>query len=387
MKSVLYKPTWRIYFNNTAAYAIYLITRMLVKNKKKGKGLLFINTGQIGDLVISSVILLNAQKLNSGYKIYFLLQEKYMELYSDYTGNVEFITWQKEKYKYNIIYRISFLNKLRSLGINRTYNLTAARGITNDELSLLSGAEKVFCLSSNWKYLKKLFGNLMDKKYEQVLNFGTLNEYEKHTELIKFITSDSIFMNKTHIYLSSDVVKRTQGKVKFLDDNSDQSYVVIAPMSDTIEKDWSFENYKELIVQIVENTNYLIILIGTNKQNIHFRSIEKFNPSRIMNTAGRYSLLESAIIVKNSLLYIGNDSGFTHIAKALGTPLLGIVGGGYWKSFFPYNISSTEKYLYDECEYSGCELRCMFSQKYCLTNVTPRDAFNHIADLIPQKRK
>ncbi|MEI7907253.1 MAG: glycosyltransferase family 9 protein, partial [Bacteroidota bacterium] len=68
-----------------------------------------------------------------------------------------------------------------------------------------------------------------------------------------------------------------------------------------------------------------VLLLGTSEQRNTIDSIVK-NNNLLINCAGKLSILESAALVKKSRLFIGNDSGFTHIAKALGIPYIGIIG-------------------------------------------------------------
>jgi len=67
------KPTWLTYFNNTIAFLLLSIFRIFLKPKKNGKNLLLINTGQIGDLIISSVIFQNFNLLKQKYDNVFLI--------------------------------------------------------------------------------------------------------------------------------------------------------------------------------------------------------------------------------------------------------------------------------------------------------------------------
>ena len=155
---------------NFIGFTIFkMLKHYLVLSNNNSKNLLFINTGQIGDLIISSLIFKNADILKKKYdNIYFLLKYEFAELFKD-ENKINFIQWNYKKYKYNIIYRIKFLLNLRKLNIIDTFNLTAARGITVDELSLLSGGKNIFALNSNYRYLTKLFGESIDKMYTKIL--------------------------------------------------------------------------------------------------------------------------------------------------------------------------------------------------------------------------
>ncbi|HED38312.1 MAG TPA: hypothetical protein ENI76_08735, partial [Ignavibacteria bacterium] len=72
------KPTWLTYINNTIAFSILLLLKLLLRPSVKGSNILFINTGQIGDLIISSVVFRNAELIKKIYgKIYLLVKKEY----------------------------------------------------------------------------------------------------------------------------------------------------------------------------------------------------------------------------------------------------------------------------------------------------------------------
>ncbi|PJA98316.1 MAG: hypothetical protein CO128_07890, partial [Ignavibacteriales bacterium CG_4_9_14_3_um_filter_30_11] len=177
------KPIFVIYINNTIAFLLLSIFRIFLKPINNGENLLFINTGQIGDLIVSSIILDKIDLLKKKYnKCYFLLRKEYRGLFEN-MESIEFIYWSYRKYKYNLFYRIKFLLMLRKLNLIVTFNLTAARGVTVDELSLLSGSKNIYALNSNFRYLTKLFGKKLDQMYIKILAENILNEYDKNIEV------------------------------------------------------------------------------------------------------------------------------------------------------------------------------------------------------------
>ncbi len=183
------KPVWQIYFNNFVAFVIFIFFKYLLKDKNISQNnILFINTGQIGDIIISSVLFENITNFNKNQKIFFLINENYNEIFKNYLGPVQIINWNYKKYKFNFYYRINFLRKIRKIGFDITVNLTAARGITNDEIALLSGAREIICLNSNWRYLKKIFGKKMDSFYDIIINTNSNNEFDRQLIAIEYLT-------------------------------------------------------------------------------------------------------------------------------------------------------------------------------------------------------
>jgi len=259
---------------------------------------------------------------------------------------------------------------LRSYGFDYCVNLTSARGITNDEVALLSGAQEVFCLNNNWKYLTKLFGQIMDHRYDKILDFHTISEPVRNVNILEYIVGAKV-SNATSVFINAETEARADRVLDtFLQRKQGEKIIAISPLSDEQLKNWPISHYEELCRQIVQHYDVKILLLGTPQQKASFDHIALVDREKIINLAGKLSIVESAAIVKHSVLFIGNDSGFTHIAKALRKKLIGIIGGGGNGLFFPYSVTDHESYLFHQLDCFGCEWKCYRDKPYCMHNVT-----------------
>ena len=137
---------------------IFLLTfRLLYWGRSKSQNTLFINTGNIGDLIISGKILEVLGNSENDENYYFLVNEKQLELFHNYNGKVRLLGLDVTAFKYNLIYRIGFLTELKNKNIGRVYNLTSVRTTWNDILALAIGATNVYCYENTWKTLIKVF--------------------------------------------------------------------------------------------------------------------------------------------------------------------------------------------------------------------------------------
>ncbi len=352
------KPTLIIYINNTIAFIILKILSIFFKQKRTNKeGILFINTGQIGDIIISSMFLENEHCFRNDLQLYLVIKKEYSSIFKEYSGRFNIVEWDYKKYKWSIFYRINFIKKLRSLEYNQTYNLTSARGVTCDELALLSGSKQIYCLNSNWKYLKKCFGIRIDKKYNDILFKEYKNEYEKHIEVFKRTTKKDRPIISTK---NSNLFNST--KTKLLNNK----FIVISPFSSDNSRAYGLNNYLEISKQL--SSTYQIVLVGNSKEKDNSFLLPKIYDN-IINLIGKTELLEVLQIIKNCALFIGNDSGLTHAALKFNIPLIAIIGGGNYGKYFPFMEDEKRSFLYYLLECFDCEWKCIYSEKYCLTKV------------------
>ena len=372
------KINLRIYINNIFAFVLFRLMRLAF-----GKGgdvrsqkILVMNADKIGDLVISSTLMTNDRLLSKDYKLFFLVQKKYQDLFQDYTGPINLLFWDYDKYKHNLYYRIKHLKYLRHHQFDKLINLSSSRRIIFDELAILSGCKETFCFSDRWISVKKLFTAQMNRYYTKVLDYNSLNEYLRIVGMLEFIFEKQLTV-KPSIYISNNTVQNIRSRLvhKYKNSLFTKSTITIAPLTDREIKNWGIENYRNLCGQLCNALDAYVILIGSKEQREQLNVIRTISPGRIFNVAGEFSIIESAAIIKMSSLFIGSDSGFTHVAKAIGREYIGIIGGGSYGIYFPYHVSSNEHLLYYELECFGCQWNCIMEKPYCHFNVNYSEVF------------
>jgi ADP-heptose:LPS heptosyltransferase len=99
-------------------------------------------------------------------------------------------------------------------------------------------------------------------------------------------------------------------------------YVAIAIGAAHNTKKLPVEKLKEL----VEKIKFPIILLGGKEDFANGERIAKSDPVKIYNACGRFSLNESADIIRNARLVISHDTGLMHIAAAFKKNILSVWG-------------------------------------------------------------
>ncbi len=83
----------------------------------------------------------------------------------------------------------------------------------------------------------------------------------------------------------------------------------------------------EMLRQLCGLLEYPVILVGGKEDTPEGEQIATLDPMRIYNACGRFSLHESADLVRRSKLVISHDTGLQYIACAFNKPVLAIWGG------------------------------------------------------------
>ena len=107
-----------------------------------------------------------------------------------------------------------------------------------------------------------------------------------------------------------------------------KSFVVIHCSSNERNREWTSEKWRALVSWIVDKIGLDVFEVGTSPcvtepDSCHMRSL-----------CGTLSMLETAEVIRRATLFIGIDSGPAHLANAVGTP--GVIMLGQYQSFRSY---------------------------------------------------
>ncbi len=162
--------------------------------------------------------------------------------------------------------------------------------------------------------------------------------------------------------------------------------LVVAPGSVWPTKRWPVERFREVAARARERWGLVPVALGASDERDQCAEVVSGAPGG-WNAAGLLSLGESAAVIARARVYIGNDSGPTHIARALGTPTVAVFGptdpGQF--SFDGHEL------LYADLECSACSFyggrRCPEGHWDCMRSLRPEDALAAVATLLSEGKE
>jgi heptosyltransferase-2 len=87
-------------------------------------------------------------------------------------------------------------------------------------------------------------------------------------------------------------------------------------------KRWPVHKWKEFC----DKMDHPVILLGDQHDAVNGNEIASVDPIKIYNACGKFSINESADLVRKSKLVISNDTGLMHIAAAFKRPIISLWG-------------------------------------------------------------
>ncbi len=129
-----------------------------------------------------------------------------------------------------------------------------------------------------------------------------------------------------------EIPKEDQAIARSLLSNVRRPYVAIQaggalnPGSVMVEKRWPVDRYIELTRRMLAEGHDVVLTGGESDRARCEQIITQVNDPRVHLLAGKASLLVSAAVIQEAALYVGGDTGLSHIAAAVGTPVVAIFG-------------------------------------------------------------
>jgi ADP-heptose:LPS heptosyltransferase len=316
--------------------------------------ILVIRFSSLGDLVTLEPTFRAIKYFYSDAKISFLTTGIGKALYQDTDYFDEYILHKSV---------VSSISQLKNIKFDLIINLQCNKPSHYVSLFL----KKDFVVNKSHSLIQKLLGIKGKSK--------TIKEI---VEATKFIPKNEIdnYFNEVKEYIKLPV-----GKEQFFKEKNEKKHIAISIGTSErwISKKWGVDNYLKLIKKLVEN-NYQIILIGSKLELEESELIlNNFKENEVISFVNKTNLTQLKNLLAEVDLYIGNDSGPSHIAAGVGINTITIFGSTDIKhcvKFMPY--TGTHEYL-KPSEHIKChpcyKTKCPTNME-CMSSITIEQVFN-----------
>ncbi len=174
----------------------------------------------------------------------------------------------------------------------------------------------------------------------------------------------------------------------FIIDNNLNNFAAIAPGSIWKTKMYPAEYFQE-IISYFNSKGIKIVLIGSEKEAELCASLTGNNQKNVVITAGKFNIIETIELLKQSILLVCNDSAPAHLGQCAAIPVLMLYCSTNPSfGFYPYNNKSA--YLsYDDlfCKPCGIHGRteCPIKTFECGFNLKPASVILKIKEILNDK--
>ncbi len=289
---------------------------------------LIIRFSSIGDIVLTTPVVRCLKKQLANAEIHFLIKSSFRPIVNSnpYIDRIHYLENSladtiKELKKEDFDYIIDLQHNVRSMKVK---NALGKKSFSFNKLNI----EKWLYTNLKWNKLPAI--HIVDRYMQTVESFGVKNDGEG----LDYFIADDERVKETDIPASHQA-----GFVG----------IVIGAALNT--KKYPLHKLKELC----EALDHPVILLGGLEDAEEGERIAALDNIKIYNACGKYSLNESADLVRRAKLIVTNDTGLMHIAAAFKKPVVSLWGNtvpefGMYPYYGDNYLSRLEQPPYDIVE-------------------------------------
>lgn len=286
------------------------------------RGILLIQLGDIGDVVLSTPCIRALRKNYPQARIVVAVRGKAAELLEDspWLDQVIPLTRQSGSLWQKLRFQLDFFRNLRSLHCDLAIDLrTGTRGAI---MAFLSGASQRigFYAEDGRLWRNRLFTSLLKREYTPDLR---VVDY-----LLSLLAAFGISTEQRipGLVVAGDTQEKIRALLAREGISRDKKLVAVQPFSLWQYKEWGKEKYIGLIRWLVAEYGVAVLVTGSAAEKERAGEIVRGCGAECYNFAGKTSIAMYAALLQKCRLFIGVDSAGLHIAAAVGTPTVGIFG-------------------------------------------------------------
>lgn len=332
---------------------------------------LVVKLASLGDVLASSGVFSCLSKL--GYQVDHLVDEncKGMTQNNPYINEIISLgDTSKSNIFYKSIQAFKVILQLRKNKYDIAFNFHVSPLISL--ILYLVGIKNIYGFKNKLSFLYK-----ESLKYD----YKNINRTVQEFEILRLF--DKNIVNPISLEYYPKINENTLDKF-----NLPKKYIVCNPggalnnHSEMVNRRWNIEYYNE----VIDNLPYPVVIVGKGKTDKIL--VQQITSKNSINLVDRTTFDETALILKNSLMYFGNDSSILFLAASLKIATLGIFGPTSAKSANP--LSNKQFFIQSTFHCSPCYMpfdgikgkayQC--SNNECMKSIQPEEVLFKINQIL-----
>jgi ADP-heptose:LPS heptosyltransferase len=264
---------------------------------------------------------------------------------------------QRRAYLNNPFYRLKLIRRVRSAGFSKAVLVTCSREILGDSIIRMSGAPERIGSSGDLANMTKWQKRISDSWYTRLVPVPGLSFMELgcNAEFVRGLGSEDFRAGIPELHFPRVIPADLQGK----------EYYVVFPGAGPPDRRWPVQNFSMLSSLIYRATGWVGVICGGRGEESIATALTENCDAPLFNLAGQTSLPDLISVIAGARLLIGNETGAIHIAAAVSTPSVCILGGGHYGRFMPYRPERTTSrplpyVVARNMDCFGCNWRCIY---------------------------
>lgn len=226
-----------------------------------------------------------------------------------------------------------------------------------------------------------------------VCDGGVRHEVERNLHVVRFLGAGAEG-DAPELWLSEDDEAHAEAALAGAGIRPGEPVAALCPSRGASPlKAWPVERFIEIGRWLCEEVGARVLLVGDSGDRAVGVEVEKEVGRGVVNLAGRTTLRQCAALIGRASLYLGCDVGVTHMAAAMGTPVVALFGASCPHRFAPRGRNCTVLWSDPDCGpcrvsgHSDSCRECTLPRPQCMEAISVEQVKEALAGRIQERRE
>jgi ADP-heptose:LPS heptosyltransferase/predicted O-methyltransferase YrrM len=353
--------------NEKFGFCIAAFTPAPKASESPPKRILWVRTDSIGDNILALSMLAPLRAKHPQAQIAVVCQEHIAELYAGDSGVDTVIPFNREALLRDAGHQRRITRKIQALKADVAYNSVYSRDQVSDFLTLSSLAPRRVGLEGNLcnitaqdkAHNDKLYTRLIPSQGEWKL------ELERHQDFLRGIGIETDGL-APHVTVDAENLAFADAVLAEHGLDPARTVVLFCGVQNDVRL---YAHYGVALEPICREHGLAVVALGSSRDaQINQDNLDRCR-TLTLNLSGATTLKQSLALLQRCRLAVGAETGLAHMACAVSTPNVILLGGGHFGRFMPYSPLTTVVSLPLECYW--CNWHCRYERAHCVADVSP----------------
>ena len=237
----------------------------------------------------------------------------------------------------NLPYRYKTLRAISGQKFETAIQPTYSRALlTGDSLIRATGAVHRIGSQGDLSNATPMARRIADRWYTRLIPADStpMTELERNAEFIEGLGAAHFKSDLPHIPKLLDLPSTLR---------QPRPYFIIFPGASWSGRQWPADHFAALIREVASATGRAPVLCGGPADRAICSAIQAMSDDAVTHLAGQTSLAELTELIREADFLIGNETSAIHLAAAVKTPSVCLLGGGHYGRFMPYPAGMSDQ--------------------------------------------
>lgn len=237
----------------------------------------------------------------------------------------------------SLVYRFNAFRKIRNAGFEIAIQPTFSRFFSHgDSVVRATGAAQRIGSEGDLISINRRIKPIADRWYTALIpvSRSPQTELERNAEFIRNLSGQDFEASLPTLPRLTQLPDRLKIKTP---------YFIVFPGASWSGRQWPSSLFVEVIRELHHRYGWLAVLCGSSSEARLCQTIVDQSAVMAVNLGGATNLSELGELLRGARILISNETSAVHLAAAVSTPTVCILGGGHFGRFLPYpkSISGT----------------------------------------------